>query len=113
MKIYQGATYKIPIKLKVKNEVLDFTDIQSVDFSFGDVIIKSYPENQDIQIEDNKLIIYLSADDTMSLPAEKLSKLKLQTRITFTDGMIKFAKDEPINVVSTQFSTVGGVSNGL
>jgi hypothetical protein len=113
MKLYQGATYKIPIKLKIKNEDLNISDINKVDFAFGDDIVKSYPDSQDIKKENNKLIIYLSSEDTMKLPAEKLSKLKLQTRITFKDGMIKFAKDEPINVISTKFSTAGGVSNEL
>lgn len=102
MKIYQGATYKYPIQIKINDEILLLDDIQKIEFAFGKNLIKTYPTDKTIQCEENKLTVVLSKDDTLSLSLNEI--LKLQARITFKDGSIKFTKSKPIAVVDTLFS---------
>ena len=107
MKIYQGATYKIPTQIEIDNKILNIDDTKKIEFAFGEDLIKTYPsKNKDIERSGNKLIVFLSSDDTLSLPADKV--LRVQSRITFDDGSVKFTKSEPIAIVSTQFSKSGG-----
>lgn len=102
MKIYQGATYKYPIQIKINGEILPLDDIRQIAFAFGKDLIKTYPTDDEIRREGNKLIVTLSKDDTMSLSLNEM--LRLQSRIVFKDGSIKFTKSKPIAVVDTQFS---------
>ena len=107
MKIYQGATYKIPIQIKINNEILAIDDTKKIEFAFGEKLIKTYPSNHDdIKRDGNKLTVFLSSEDTLLLPADKV--LRVQSRITFSDNSIKFTKLKSIAVVSTQFSKLGG-----
>lgn len=104
-KIYQGATYKIPIQIKIDNEILNIDDIKKIEFAFGEKIIKTYPcNNEEVERDDNKLIVFLSTQDTLSLTA---NMVLVQSRITFNDNSVKFTKLKSIAVVSTQFSKSG------
>lgn len=106
MRIYQGATYKIPIQIKIKNEVLDINDVEKVEFAFGKNLIKKYPSNdKTVERDENKLTVFLSSEDTLSLPTDKV--LRIQSRITFNSGDIKFTESESIVVISTEFSKGG------
>lgn len=104
MTIQRGATYKYPIQIKIKSEVLPLDSIQKIEFSFGNYLIKEYPKDDSIEREENILTISLSEEDTLSLPVT--NNLRLQLRVTFHDGSIKFTKSRPIIVVDTQFSGV-------
>lgn len=101
--LYRGATYNLPVKLKLKNgEYLPLDNIKSIKFSFGGEIIKEYPSiNSDITIDDGMLIVHLSSEDTSSLP--QLEVQRFQACITFVDGSIKFTKPKTYCVSDTQF----------
>lgn len=101
MKFYRGATYKLPIRLLKDNTGLSLDDIEQVDFSFGSDLIKSYPADSSItREEENKLIVFLSSDDTLSL---KEGMARLQARIVFKDNDAKFTKEKSYVAVTTQF----------
>lgn len=104
MTIQRGATYRYPTQIKVKNEILSLDNVQKIEFSFGNYLIKEYPKNNSIERDGNILIISLNEEDTLSLPVT--NNLRLQSRIIFNDGSIKFTKSKPIIVVDTQFSGV-------
>lgn len=103
MKIYRGATYSYPIQIKINKEVLSLEDIQRVEFAFGDDLIKTYPSSDnEVERDDNKLIVKLTAEDTLSLTPNEPQRL--QARVVFNDDSIKFTKGISFVAIDTQFS---------
>jgi hypothetical protein len=101
MKIYKGATYNLPVQIKINKETLPLNDVKKVEFAFGDNLIKTHPSN-DVERNGDKLIVKLSAQDTNSLEQDIVQKL--QARITFNDNSIKFTKLKSFVAVETRFS---------
>jgi len=99
--LYQGATYKLPIKLNIDGQTVTEKDVARVDFIFG-TLIKSYPQNADcITCEDGVFTVSLTCKDTAQIPAPK--QWHLQAKVTFNDGSVKPSKCTPFFMNSTHF----------
>lgn len=82
MKLMQGNTYSLPIRLKMGGNFITPEDVSRVEFTFGK-IVKYYPE--DVTYADGKFLVPLTQDDTFSLAG----RIKYQTRVLFEDGRLK------------------------
>lgn len=83
--LYPGATYKIPIKLKINDTTIKDTDINTVEFAF-DSLIKSYPDN-DVTYDGEFFVVALSSEDTLSIPT--YGERHIQANVHFKDGSVK------------------------
>jgi hypothetical protein len=82
MILYQGNTYKLPVKLTMSEKAVTKQDVKNVEFSLGKVI-KNYPEN--VTFEDDAFVVYLSQDETLKLEGVPAC----QVRVLFNDGSVK------------------------
>lgn len=91
MIIYQGATYNLPIRLKIGDTFVYGADVQAVEFSF-DGIIKMYPGV--VTCKDDTFTVPLTQEDTFKLrnPAQ------YQARVLFNDGNVKPTEPIPFEV---------------
>lgn len=85
MKLMQGNTYRLPIKLKMCGEDLSPRNVSRIEFTFGKVV-KHYPE--DVSYDDGKFVVSLTQEDTFSLGGVT----QYQTRVLFPDGSVKSTK---------------------
>lgn len=96
MVIYQGNTYKLPIKLKISGKSIVADDVKKVEFAFGDVI-KTYPEQA--TFKDETFIVPLTQEDTFSL--DETEKAFYQVRVYFNDTSVKCTVPKKIEVKSS------------
>lgn len=87
MILYQGNTYRIPLRLTVKGTPITDTKVKKVEFAIGEVI-KTYPDQ--ITYENDKFFVFLSQEDTFSLEGQE----NCQIRVMFIDGTVKCADVE-------------------
>lgn len=93
MLIYKGNTYKLPIKLKIREQLIYADDVKAVEFSFGN-IIKKYPDN--VTFEGETFIVPLTQDDTFSL--DETSNTNYQARVFFNDESVKCTDQLKIDI---------------
>lgn len=96
MNIYQGNTYKLPIKLSMSGKTIIADDVKKVEFAFGDVI-KTYPE--DATFENDTFFVPLTQEDTFSLDP-KGKALQYQVRVLFQNDSVKCTGQKPMSVMA-------------
>ena len=103
-KLYQGASYKLPIEVKIGETTITDTDVSKVEFLFGNVL-KTYPDNG-VTYKDSKFIVDLTSNDTASIPSgvEK----HLQANVHLKSGDYKPTECVPFIMKPTHFEMVGG-----
>lgn len=98
MVIYQGNTYNLPIRLKIKEQIIVADDVKGIEFAFGEVkkpcVIKTYPEQA--TFDGDKFLCPLTQEDTFLLDPKKT---KFQIRVKFNDGSVKSTGTQAVNVV--------------
>ena len=98
MVIYQGSTYKLPIKILIGGKVITDKDVKGVEFAFGEVkkpcVIKTYPEQA--TFDGDKFLCPLTQEDTFLLDPKKT---KFQIRVKFNDGSVKPTGAQAVTVV--------------
>ena len=85
MKLMQGNTYSLPIKLKMCGSHITDKDVSRIEFTFGRVV-KHYPEG--VVYEDGRFIVSLTQEDTFALAG----KVKYQARVLFEDSAVKSSR---------------------
>ena len=65
MELRQGNTYSLKVNLKVDGQPIDYTNVDTVELTFG-AIKKKYCGDE-INVSENMLIVDFTQEDTMSL----------------------------------------------
>ena len=91
MIIYQGNTYKLPVKLKRDGLPVTTDNVKTVEFCFGN-ITKKYPE--DVTFTDDTFMVALTQEDTFALQGVVMC----QMRVLFTDGTVECTDKEPMSI---------------
>jgi len=101
--LYQGDSYKLPVKVQIGDKVIVDTDVSKVEFLFGNVL-KTYPDNG-VTYKDNNFIIDLSSKNTASIPSgiEK----HLQAKVYFKSDDTKHTECVPFIMKPSHFEMVG------
>lgn len=81
--IVQGDEMRLPITLKLNDNVVSPSDIASLRVTIGN-ILKTYPG--DITIADNSFVLPLTQEETFRLPA---GLIVMVVRPKFADGSIR------------------------
>lgn len=92
MFLYQGNTYKLPVKLTINGETVTNKDVKKVEFSLGKVV-KTYPEN--VEFKDEAFEVYLSQEETFSLEGIPAC----QVRVLFNDDSVKCTAINRISIM--------------
>lgn len=92
MVIYQGNTYKLPIKLSINGKIIAAEDVKKVEFAIGEVV-KTYPDQATHNGEN--FICPLTQEDTFSL---KKGKTDFQVRVQFSDESVKCTGTRAVTV---------------
>lgn len=96
MKIYQGSTYKLPIKIKRGGKIITDADVKKVELAIGGVI-KTYPD--DATFEGEQFIFPLSQEDTFKMTAK--GSAQYQARVVFNDDSVKPTEVKSLGVIAS------------
>ncbi len=97
--LYQGATYNLPIHVKIGDKIVTKNDIVEIEFCFGH-LYKKYTREAAV-FENEAFIVSLSKEDTLSIPDN--SKRDFQVKVCFGDGSVKFSECYPFIMKHTHF----------